>query len=145
MLRNVSRHALKWAAVRLSGAALLLAFTACTTFSTEEWISLFNGRDLSGWTVQCQPQDREKVFWRLDQASILCDSMGRKNHNYVWLVSDQEFADFELHMKFQAYADSPGNSGLQFRSRFDDAVSGGWMHGPQVDATRPSPCPGAPD
>ena len=137
MLRNVSRNALKWAASRLSGAALLLAFTACTTVSAEEWKSLFNGRDLSGWTVRCQPKDRDSVFWSVDNGAILCDSMGRKNHNYVWLVSDQEFADFELRLKFQAYADSPGNSGLQFRSRFDNTVSGGWMHGPQVDIHPP--------
>ena len=114
-------------------AFLLLPLSVSTTVAAQEWIPLFNGKDLSGWTIRCQPKDRDSVFWVVDNGAILCDSMGRKNHDYVWLVSDQEFADFELHLKFQAYADSPGNSGLQFRSRFDAAADGGWMHGPQVD------------
>lgn len=65
--------------------------------------------------------------------------MGRKDHNYVWLVSDGEFGDFELSLKFQAYRDSPGNSGVQFRSRFDEAAGGGWLDGPQVDIHPPPP------
>jgi hypothetical protein len=102
------------------------------------WISLFNGRDLSGWTVQCQAPDRAKTFWRADQGSILCDSMGRPDHNYVWLLTEREWGDFELRLKFQAYRDSPGNSGLQFRSRFDADARGGWLDGPQVDIHPPS-------
>ncbi len=62
---------------------------------------------------------------------------GRKDHNYVWLLTEREFADFELRLKFQAYRDSPGNSGLQFRSRFDAAANGGWLDGPQVDIHPP--------
>jgi CubicO group peptidase (beta-lactamase class C family) len=120
-------------------AWVLLPFDPARTLSAEEWITLFNGKDLSGWTVQCQPKDRASSFWSVADGTIRCDSMGRKDHNYVWLVNDREFEDFELHLKFQAYADSPGNSGLQFRSRFDDTVSGGWMHGPQVDIHPPKP------
>ena len=99
--------------------------------------ALFNGKDLSGWTVMCQPQDAEKGFWKVEDGAIVCDSIGRKNHNYVWLVSDREFQDFELRLKFQAYPDSPGNSGLQFRSRFDKDANGGWLNGPQVDIHPP--------
>lgn len=101
-------------------------------------VALFNGKDLSGWHVQCQPDDQAKVFWRIDDGTILCDSMGRKDHNYVWLMTDKEFGDFELRLKFQAYKDSPGNSGLQFRSRFDASTSGGWLDGPQVDIHPPA-------
>ncbi len=109
-----------------------------TTNSRPVLESLFNGRDLSGWTVQCQPADRGKDFWKVEQGAILCDSMGRPDHNYVWLVSDREFGDFELTLEFQVYEDSPGNSGLQFRSRFDPTASGGWLDGPQVDIHPPS-------
>ncbi len=102
-----------------------------------EWTALFNGKDLSGWTIKCQPQDQGKVFWTVADGAILCDSMGRKDHNYVWLLTETEFADFELRLKFQAYKDSPGNSGLQFRSRFDETANGGWLDGPQVDIHPP--------
>ena len=124
----------------LSLVSLLIAF-GCASGAERHarWTSLFNGKDLAGWTVKCQPQDKEKSFWSVDRGSILCDSMGRKNHNYVWLVSDKEYANFEVKLKFQAYKDSPGNSGLQFRSRFDEA--GGWLDGPQVDIHPPAGMP----
>lgn len=114
--------------------------TGCSTparKSDGESQSLFNGRDLSGWVVQCQEKDRNQEFWRVDRGTILCDSMGRKDHNYVWLMTEEEFGDFELRLKFQAYKDSPGNSGLQFRSRFDPSAEGGWLDGPQVDIHPP--------
>jgi hypothetical protein len=100
--------------------------------------ALFNGKDLSGWSVKCQPGDQGKTFWRVDNGSIYCDSMGRKDHNYVWLVSEREFGNFELKLRFQVAKDSPGNSGLQFRSRFDATAEGGWMDGPQVDIHAPA-------
>ncbi len=120
-------------------ASLSLAVTAFAETPPDQWTPLFNGHDLSGWTVKCQPQDLGKSFWKVDQGTILCDSMGRKNHNYVWLLSDAEFGDFELQLKFQAYKDCPGNSGLQFRSRFDPTANGGWLDGPQVDIHPPPP------
>lgn len=129
----------KETAVSLILFSRLFSSSAYSASAGEEWLSLFNCKDLSGWTIRCQPKDRSSVFWSVENGAIVCDSMGRKDHNYVWLVSDQEFADFELRLKFQAYADSPGNSGLQFRSRFDEQLSGGWMHGPQVDIHPPQP------
>jgi hypothetical protein len=105
--------------------------------SESEWIALFNGKDLSGWTIKCQPQDQGKVFWTVADGTILCDSMGRKDHNYVWLLTEKEFGDFELRLQFQAYRNSPGNSGLQFHSRFDETANGGWLDGPQVDIHPP--------
>lgn len=118
---------------------LLLAASGCGTPPGRQtrWTDLFNGKDLAGWTVQCQAQDKGKVFWTVDQGSILCDSIGKPNHNYVWLLTEGEFGDFELNLKFQAFRSSPGNSGLQFRSRFDETTDGGWLDGPQVDIHPP--------
>ena len=115
---------------------LLLAsfcFASDNPTQENEWESLFNGKDLSGWTVMCQPQDAGNEFWKVEDGSILCDSIGKSDHTYVWLMTDREFQDFELRLKFQAYADSPGNSGLQFRSRYDKDDNGGWLNGPQID------------
>ena len=61
---------------------------------------------------------------------------------YVWLMTEMEFGDFELRLKFQAYRDSPGNSGVQVRSRYDDGPDAprcGWMNGPQVDVHPQAP------
>jgi hypothetical protein len=122
--------------------ALALALIGCATAhhgDHAEWVSLFNGKDLAGWVVHCQATDRRKTFWTADQGTILCDSIGRKDHNYVWLLSEGEYADFELRLKFQVYRDCPGNSGLQFRSRYDSGANGGWLDGPQVDIHAPPP------
>ncbi len=122
--------------------ALILTTPGCTTPSNHSrWTPLFSGTDLAGWTVRCQPGDQNKLFWRADQGTILCDSIGQPDHNYVWLVSDREYADFELTLEFQAYRNSPGNSGVQFRSRFDPAANGGWLDGPQVDIHPPAAMP----
>jgi N-acetylneuraminic acid mutarotase len=101
-----------------------------------EWVSLFNGTNLDGWTVNCLPEDKSKAFWTVENGTITCNSLGQKDHDYVWLMSGEEYGDFELHLRFQAYRDSPGNSGVQVRSRYDagvDAPRGGWLDGPQVD------------
>lgn len=122
----------------LLGCSFILASCKSANHDKSGWISLFNGKDLTGWTVKCQPQDKDKAFWTVEDGAILCDSIGRKGHNYVWLYGEQEFGDFELQFKFQAYTNSPGNSGMQFRSRFDDSYKGGWLDGPQMDIHPPA-------
>ncbi len=106
------------------------------------WVELFDGRTLAGWSVRGVPADAGKSFWSVRDGAILCDSLGRPDHDYVWLVRDGEWGDFELELEFQAFRASPGNSGVQFRSRYDASPSaprGGWLDGPQVDINPPGP------
>ena len=107
-----------------------------------EWISIFNGSNLDGWQVKCLPQDGAKTFWFVENGAITCNSMEDKDHNYVWLLSENEYDNFELSLQVKAFKDSPGNSGVQIRSRYDesaDAPNGGWLNGPQVDIHPPAP------
>ncbi len=99
------------------------------------WHSLFNGKNLDGWTVRCKPADRDKTFWKATDNIIECDSLGRREHDYVWLETDKEYDNFQLRLKFQVFKSSKGNSGVQFRSRYAD----GWLNGPQVDIHPPDP------
>lgn len=109
-----------------------LFFYSCN--SSGDWVSLFNGKNLEGWVVYCQPQDKDKVFWTVDNGTILCNSEGMTGHHYVWLATEREFSNFELQLKFQAFRDFSGNSGVQFHSRYDTTLKGGgWLNGPQVD------------
>lgn len=101
------------------------------------WEPLFDGSSLNGWRVESKPEDQGKQFWRARDGAIECDSIGRKDHDYVWLLSEREFSDFELEFEVMGFAESPGNSGLQFRSRYDREL--GWLHGPQVDIHPPAP------
>jgi hypothetical protein len=126
--------------VTVAGAGLLGAaglWAAATTEAEAGWQSLFNGKDLDGWAVKCKPADQAKIFWKVDGGTILADSMEAGKHDYVWLVSNKEYGDFALKLKFQAYRDSPGNSGVQLRSRYDEDTF--WLNGPQIDINPPGP------
>lgn len=102
-----------------------------------EWQTLFNGKDLAGWVVKCKESDQSKTFWKVEDGTIVADSMADGQHDYVWLLTEKEYGDFVLRLKFQAFKDSPGNSGVQIRSRYDDAEF--WLNGPQVDINPPDP------
>ncbi|MGB9689528.1 3-keto-disaccharide hydrolase [Thermogutta sp.] len=101
-------------------------------------ISLFDGATLHGWTVKCKPQDEDKRhYWKVVDGTITAEVPPNSKHDYIWLVSDQEFSDFELRVKVQTYSTSTGNSGIQVRSRYDDTAH--YMDGPQVDINPPGP------
>lgn len=124
----------------------LTFFLSCVLLLTScwqrGWESLFNGKDLEGWTVKCIPEDQGKLYWTVADGAIECNSMGDKEHNYVWLISEREFTDFHLKLRFQVFRDCQGNSGVQFRSFYDSsdtARHGGWLNGPQVDIHGPVP------
>lgn len=127
-------------AVRLKVVLVLCCIAGCNSALSGRpigWRPLFNGKDLTGWTVKCKPQDAGKTFFRVDGGTILADSMGQKDHDYIWLATEREYADFTLRLRFQAYRDNPGNSGVQFRSRYDDGA--GYLDGPQIDINPPGP------
>ncbi|MCX7872538.1 MAG: DUF1080 domain-containing protein [Verrucomicrobiae bacterium] len=101
------------------------------------WKSLFNGKNLDGWTIKCKPEDKDKKIWRVENSEIVADTTNYDNHDYVWLVSNRPYTNFILRLRFKAYKDSPGNSGVQIWSRYDEKT--GWMHGPQIDINPPQP------
>jgi len=69
--------------------------------------------------------------------TITAETPPGSKHNYIWLLTEEEYGDFELRMKVQTYASTTGNSGIQVRSRYDDEA--GWLDGPQVDINPPGP------
>jgi len=101
----------------------------------DEWHELFNGVDLTGWTVKGKPEDQGEQFWSVKDGAIVANSLGFEGHDYVWLQTDDEYRDFVLRLRFQAYRESPGNTGVQVRSRYDDEA--GWLDGPQIDINPP--------
>lgn len=112
-------------------------FSGCASLSNSRWKPLFNGRDLTGWTVKCKPADQDKQFFKVENQTIIADSMATKEHDYIWLVTNREYSDFVLHLRFCAFRNSPGNSGVQIRSRYDDEA--GWLDGLQIDINPPGP------
>lgn len=116
-----------------------------TMAKTKEWVTLFNGNNLDGWEVKAVKEDQHYNFWSVENGAIVVNSLGNKNHDYSWLITKKEYANFELKLKFQSYRESPGNSGVQIRSRYDNngQVEGsnlvGWLDGPQIDINPSDP------
>ncbi|MGB9603315.1 MAG: 3-keto-disaccharide hydrolase [Verrucomicrobiia bacterium] len=126
----------------LSAAAVCLFFQNVSQAATDwvketAWRSLFNGRTLSGWTIKCKPQDKDKKIWSVSNGEIVADSTAYGDHDYVWLVSNREYTNFILRLKFKVDRDCKGNSGVQIWSRYDETNY--YMHGPQIDINPPQP------
>lgn len=93
--------------------------------------TLFNGTDLTGWTKKCEAADMNADFLKVENGCICLNSNG--NHGWLWVYSDKEYEDFVLKLKFKAFNDGTGNSGVNFRSYFDQTDGTGYLNGPQVD------------
>jgi hypothetical protein len=121
----------------------LLAVTCLLTSSVPasnevtEWTPLFDGKTLDGWVVKCQPKDRDKEYWMVENGTITARVPEGSDHNYIWLLTDAEYDNFELRLKVQTTSTTEGNSGVQVRSRYDDEA--GWLDGPQIDINPPGP------
>lgn len=74
---------------------------------TSEWISLFNGVDLSGWTV------RGKAEWNVKDGILI----GRSNEGRGHIYATPELTDLEVKGMFRlSDQGGGGNSGLYFRA-----------------------------
>ncbi len=93
------------------------------------WVSLFNGKDLSGW----RNNGGEK--WVAENGTILGESTAGK---YGYLTTEKTFGDFNLRLRFKGEA--AGNSGVFFHSRITgiDPEHGPDIEGMQVEVD-PSP------
>ncbi|MFH1718165.1 MAG: DUF1080 domain-containing protein [Planctomycetota bacterium] len=86
--------------------------------SSQGWVSLFNGKDLSGW-------DGDSRLWSVKDGVIHGETTianpARGNTFLIW--RDGKLRDFELKIKFRL---QNGNSGIQYRSKEVDkwVVSG---------------------
>lgn len=79
--------------------------------------SLFNGKDLTGWTIY----GTEK--WYVEDGLLVCESGPDKQYGYLGTV--KEYKDFELTVEFKQYAN--GNSGVFFHSSIDGTKITGWQ------------------
>ena len=94
---------LKRTLVILVGAVILGVVSSSGADS--KWISLFNGKDLSGWTV------RGKATWSVQDGVLV--GIGGMGHIY----SDATCTDFEFKGMFRITSQgAPANSGLYFRA-----------------------------
>ena len=89
---------------------LFLALGICGAEKREVgFVSLFDGKTLSGW-------EGKKEFFRVEKGAIVAGFLDKKVPNNEFLVSKTEYADFDL--RFDAKLVGKGNNaGVQFRSQ----------------------------
>jgi len=113
----------------LLAAALLLGLGAATPPPQGGGVSLFNGKDLTGW----KNNGAEK--WVVEQGTILCESAANK---YGYLTTEKTYRDFTLKLKFKGEA--AGNSGVFLRARI---IGIDPEHGPDIEGMQVEVDPGA--
>lgn len=76
------------------------------------FITLFNGRDLAGWTGLSE-------YWSVRDGTISGHQAKDTSRQTFLIFSGLTVSDFELHLKYR-FASPEGNSGIQFRSMVID-------------------------
>lgn len=89
-----------------------------------EWQSLFNGKDLSGWV-----QRNGQASYEVKNGVIIGTTVAGQPNSF--LCTDKDYGDFILELEFMV--DSTMNSGIQFRSLSDPAIMNGRVHGYQME------------
>jgi len=95
--------------------AICLLYSLGTTAQNK--VSLFNGKDLSGWKIN----GTEK--WFVENGNLVCESGPDKQYGY--LSTDKTYKNFELTLEFKQEAN--GNSGVFFRSSIEGVKISGWQ------------------
>ena len=96
---------------------LILLSIIIPALSFAQTKSLFNGKDLDGWTVY----GTEK--WYVEDGLLVCESGPDKAYGY--LGTNDFYKNFELTLEFKQGAD--GNSGVFFRSTIEGTKITGWQ------------------
>lgn len=89
------------------------------------WVSLFNGKDFSGWKIS------DDGKWRIEDGSIVAN--GPRSH----LFTEQQFKDFEF--KADVMTTPGSNAGIYFHTKYQET---GWPdlgHEVQVNVSHRDP------
>lgn len=95
----------------------LLFILAWIPMLAQAQTSLFNGKNLDGWTIQ----GTEK--WYVEDDLLICES--GPDEEYGYLTTDAFYDDFILELDFKQEAD--GNSGVFIRSTVEGTKISGWQ------------------
>lgn len=96
---------------------LFLIFWCAAIAAQAQDTSLFNGKDLTGWTVH----GTEK--WYVQDGELVCESGPDKQYGY--LSTNKKYKAFEFSVRFRQEAN--GNSGVFIRSGIEGVKISGWQ------------------
>ena len=103
--------------------AVVLALAASAGASarrSRRWVTLFNGKDLSGWHVRHADAHNG---WKVENGMLVNTPPSTD------LISDQKFQDFDLHYEYMI---PPGsNSGVYLRGRYEIQIQDDYGKAPE--------------
>ncbi|MCS7042247.1 MAG: DUF1080 domain-containing protein [Bryobacteraceae bacterium] len=102
-MRRTMTAVVLWAAA----AALWAQLPKGTRPPGEDWVQLFNGKDLSGWNVV------GKEEWTVADGVLVGRAVTKE---YGYLETAKDYRNFQLSLKFKCIG--TGNSGVYFHTRF---------------------------
>ena len=74
----------------------------------DAWVSLFNGNDLTGWTVD----GGDSTAWRVAAGELI--AVDRSGKEQEWLLTEATYSNFQLKFEYQLSAGA--NTGVGIRS-----------------------------
>ncbi len=95
----------------------LLFILAWIPMLAQAQTSIFNGKNLDGWTI------RGTEKWYVENGLLICES--GPDEEYGYLTTDAFYDDFILELDFKQEAD--GNSGVFIRSTVEGTKISGWQ------------------
>ena len=96
---------------------ILSIFLISATDPNAGFKRIFNGRDLTGWTIH----GTEK--WYVENRELVCESGPDKQYGY--LSTNKKYKNFILQLQFKLEAN--GNSGVFIRSDIEGTKISGWQ------------------
>jgi len=101
----------------IAAFAILLSLATSSIHAADEegFVSLFNGKDLSGWRG-------DKEYWSVQDGALTAKTtadsrLTKEKYNTFLIWEGGQPADFELRVKYKIVG---GNSGVQYRSKVLD-------------------------
>ncbi len=100
--------------MRLLSTFLLVCLFYGTAFAqnTQNWQSLFNGKDLTGW------QEIGNESWAVVEGAIYGEGVTKE---YGYLATEKKYTDFHLSLRYKCEAS--GNSGVYFHTDFEPGTA----------------------
>lgn len=103
---------------------VLLLLLTCSSAQSQKWISLFNGKDLTGWR-----QLNGTAHYSVQNGVLMGQTVAGSPNSF--LATDGVYGDFILELEFRL--DEDMNSGVQVRSESTKEYNNGRVHGYQVE------------
>ena len=103
--------------------ALVISALCSMAFAAEDWVPLFNGKDIDGWL-----QRGGKATYKVEDAAIVGTSTMNTPNSF--LCTPRDYSDFILEYEFKI--DPMLNSGVQIRSNVVDKPAEITWEGKQI-------------